>query len=967
MILVRALTSSRRLGVTLAFAALSLACFVPCADAGQFGLLLGTEGFSFATTNLDGTADLSAGSHPFAVTTSFVLSTNTNVHGTSEVSGDLKDVHVELPPGVIGDPLAVPTCSIHAFTTDGPPNAGFDLEEDSCPIDTQVGTAKVKILEAGSELELSAGVYNLPPPAGVPAELGFDLEGSPIVLAPSVRTDGDYGLSVDVRSAPQKLTVLGVSLTVWGVPADASHDGQREPCLNIGGACPVTTPPVAFFTLPTSCSGPQEVRLLVDSWEDPGSFTTDPGSLDEEGVPTLGDSRWKSASTLTHDTGGEPLGLAGCEGLPFNPAISIAPDTAKADTPTGVTARLSVPQEGLLEPTGSATADIKSTTVTLPVGFAINPGQANGLVACQTSETGVGTDGPPSCPAASKVGTTEAETPLLHHKLTGDVYVLQSNPPNVKLLADLADVPDGVFVKLIGNVHLDETTGQVTTTFAETPQLPISSFTLSFSGGAQAALATPASCGAYQTNTDFTPWTTPDESDALRSSVFNVTQGPGGSSAECASTLPFAPSMIAGATTDHAGGYTNFTLLLQRGDGQQRLSSLQFKTPRGLLGMISKVPLCGEPLAAQGACPAASQIGHTVVEAGPGANPLVIPESGQPPAPIYLTAAYKGAPYGLSIAVPVVAGPFNLGTVVVRAKIEVDPHTAQLTITTDPLPLILDGVPTDVRTIDAVIDRPGFIFNPTGCSPQSFTGTAFSTEGAAATLTTPFQVGSCSGLKFKPNFKVSTPGKTSRRDGAGLDAKIVYPTGVLGANQASSQANIASVKVDLPKQLPSRLTTLQKACTAAVFEANPAKCPVASVVGHATAVTPVLPVALHGPAYFVSHGGEAFPSLIVVLQGYGVTVDLVGTTFITKAGITSSTFKQVPDVPITSFDLTLPEGRYSALASNLPAKAKGSFCGQNLAMPTAFKGQNSAEIHESTKITVSGCPKAKKKGKAKKK
>jgi hypothetical protein len=337
----------------------------------------------------------------------------------------------------------------------------------------------------------------------------------------------------------------------------------------------------------------------------------------------------------------------------------------------------------------------------------------------------------------------------------------------------------------------------------------------------------------------------------------------------------------------------------------------------------------------------------------------VVPEPGQGAAPIYLTGGYKGAPYGLSIVVPVIAGPFNLGTVVVRASIAVDPLTAQLTITTDPLPSILDGIPTDLRTIDAVVDRPGFMFNPTSCAPREFSGTATSTQGTTVPISSHFQMGSCRSLTFKPDFKVSTAGKTSKADGASLEAQILYPTGALGANQASSQANIASVKVDLPQQLPSRLTTLQKACLAKVFEANPASCPAASVVGHATAITPVLPVPVSGPAYFVSHGGEAFPSLILVLQGYGVTVELVGTTFISKAGITSSTFKQVPDVPITSFDLNLPESKYSALAANLPAKAKGSFCGQTLKMPTAFVGQNGAEIHESTPISVAGCSKAK--------
>ena len=375
--------------------------------------------------------------------------------------------------------------------------------------------------------------------------------------------------------------------------------------------------------------------------------------------------------------------------------------------------------------------------------------------------------------------------------------------------------------------------------------------------------------------------------------------------------------------------------------------------------MISKVPLCEEPQAANGTCPASSQIGHTVVGAGPGPYPLFIPQAGAPPAPIYLTGPYKGAPFGLSIVVPIIAGPFNLGTEIVRGKIEVNPHTAQITVTTDPLPTIIKGVPADLRSIDAVIDRPEFMFNPTNCNPMSFTGTATSTEGATAPLESHFQVGSCQALKFAPNFKASTQAKTSRAGGASLTAKVVYPTGDLGANQATSQANIARVKVELPKRLPSRLTTLQKACPARIFEANPAGCPEGSIVGSASAVTPVLPVPLTGPAYFVSHGGEAFPSLIAVLQGDNVTIDLVGTTFISKKGITSSTFKEVPDVPVGTFELKLPEGPHSALAGN------GNLCKGTMEMPTEFVGQNGAVLNQNTKLSVTGCPKTHKAKKAK--
>jgi hypothetical protein len=419
--------------------------------------------------------------------------------------------------------------------------------------------------------------------------------------------------------------------------------------------------------------------------------------------------------------------------------------------------------------------------------------------------------------------------------------------------------------------------------------------------------------------------------------------------------LPFSPSLTAGSTTDQAGGFTNFSLLLQRGDGQQRISGLQFKAPAGLTGELAKVPLCTNAQAETNTCPEASKIGHTVVEAGPGPYPLVVPEPGQPPAPIYLTESYGGAPFGLAIVVPLHVGPFVLPTQRVRARIDVDPHTSALTVTTDPLPQVVAGVPTDLREIDAVIERPEFMVNPTNCDPQAFSGIAYGTPppgqggpGATAAISSRFQVGACRSLEFAPKFTVSTSGKTSKSQGASLTAKVSYPNVPQGTD-----ADIGYVKVELPKQLPSRLTTLQKACTSAQFEANPAGCPSASFIGHAVVHTPLLPVPLTGPVIFVSHGGEAFPSLTIVLQGDGVTVDLVGATFINKAGVTSTTFKTVPDDPFSTFELVLPEGPYSALTAN------GNLCTSKLTMPNEFIGQNGAVIKQSTRIGVTGCARAK--------
>jgi len=908
----------------------------------------GIESFTNGFFNQDGSPDAQAGSHPWAIKTSFSLNSRLEGNGLTP-DGDIKDLQVELPAGFVGNATIVPQCTSQQFLKEKLIHRGT---AGSCPASTQVGVAEVD-LGAGPE-GVSPGhiaIYNLVPTPGVPAEFGFDIAKLVVLLTPKVRTGGNYGLTVEVKDVGQASSFVKATTTLWGIPSAAAHNSERGPAGECEDAnveeCGTGLPEEPFLTMQSACSsGPLTTTIHADSWQEPGKFVT--------------------AQAETQNSAGEPVGVLGCNRLAFEPTLTAQPDTEQSDTPAGLTVDVKPSLGGLLDPNGVSSADIKNTRVTLPQGVVINPGQAAGLQACQPSQDALGRlangeedNGPPECPLASKVGMDEITTPLLPDKLEGDVYVLQSNPPNLQLLVSAS--ADGVNVKLVGNVHLDETTGQLTTTFTETPQLPFSDFKLAFSGGAQAALVTPPTCGLYTTNADFTPWSAPFAGDALTSAGFDITGGPGGSGAAgCTGPLGFAPSLIAGATTDQAGGFTDFSLLLARGDGQQRISTLQFKTPKGLLGMISKISLCGEAQANTGTCPAASQIGHTVVEAGPGPYPLVVPQPGQPPAPIYLTGGYKGAPYGLSIVVPLVVGPFTLQTQVVRARIEVDPHTAQLTITTDPIPSIVDGIPTDLRTINAVIDRPGFIFNPTNCNETAFTGTASSTQGASAPLAYRFQVGSCQSLKFKPSFKVSTQARTSRLNGASLDAKILYPATPPGNNQATSQANIASVKVELPKRLPSRLKTLQQACTAATFESNPADCPRASVVGHATAVTPVLPVPLTGPAYFVSHGGEAFPSLVVVLQGYGTTVDLVGTTFINKQGITSSTFKQVPDVPVTSFDLSLPEGPFSALAAVLPAKAHGSLCNEKLTMPTVFTAQNGAVLKQTTKIAVTGCTKRKK-------
>jgi hypothetical protein len=904
-------------------------------------------------SNAKGTLDTQAGSHPYEATFDFDLATIFDqAVNTSIAGGEIKTAEVELPPGFVGDPTAVPQC----------PREQFAAEE--CSLESMIGTTTVYFPNISP---VGLQVFNIAPPPGVPAEFGFTLQGLNTYLDAGVRSGSDYGITEHVSAIAEKVIAQAVTV-LWGDPGDRSHNRWRSGtpggCTQeelfvkgagtgcITGGTAVNKP---FLTLPTSCSGVLPFVFRATSYT----------------------GRKSERTFYMHDSSGDSAGLSGCQDLAFGPSFSISPDTGNADTPTGLTVDVKPPLGGLETREGLSSADIEDTAVTLPPGLVINPGQAAGLQACQPGQDGLTTEaereagqedsGPPTCPNASKVGTVKAKTPLLEgsgeKELEGNVYVMQSSPPHLKLLAAFS--ADGVNIKLVLNTELCEKAGeaidgnmcqeagQLITKVANIPEFPVTDFKLSFSGGAQAALDTPPQCGTYTATSDFTPWSSPFAGDFTPTAAFGIAAGPGGGACP-SSPMGFSPVLTAGSTTDQAGGFTDFSLLLQRGDGQQRIEKLSFKAPQGLSGVISNVPLCDDADANAGTCPVASHIGHTVVASGPGPYPLVLPQPGEPELPIYLTGPYKGAPFGLSIVTPVLAGPFNLGTIITRAKIEVDPHTAAITVTTDPLPQTVAGVPTDLRSIDAVIDRPGFMFNPTNCNPQAFSGTATSAQGATAPISSPFGVGSCRSLEFKPKFAVSTPGKTSKANGAGLSVKLSYPVAAQG-----TQSNITRVKVDLPKQLPSRLTTLQKACTSAQFEANPAGCPSASVIGHARVVTPLLPVAVEGPAYFVSHGGEAFPSLIMLLQGDGVTVELVGTTFISKAGVTSSTFKTVPDVPFSTFTLTLPQGKYSALAAN------GNLCKSKLAMPTEFLAQNGLKINRSTKIAVTGCPKTKK-AKAKK-
>jgi hypothetical protein len=891
---------------------------------------LAIHGFAANTVNSGQEPVTQAGSDPYEFITTTKLQSSSG-HWLKFLSAEfptenVKDITVHLPAGLIGNPTAVPTCPA-AELAQQPQSHVISL----CPDESQVGIAYIGLSLTGVA---ATPIYNMIPPPGAATELGFELAKTIVLLDAYVRP-GDHGIDVISRNTETTLPLLSADIAIWGDPASPKHDYLRGACMDSNGIFPLgATGRVchstlhekkAFLRLPTSCSG--------------------------EALPFSGEANsWLKRDVFVHASFDGPT-MTGCQSVPFSPTIFTQPTATAADSPTGVAVQLSVPQNG--NPEGLASSDLRKAVVRLPEGMTLNPSSADGLQACDDAHLKLGSGEPSSCPDGSKVGTVLLHTPLLESPIEGFVWLRTQNSSDpesgemFRLAIELRDDRHGIDIKVPGGVSADPVTGRLTSTFDNAPQLPFSDMTLHFKSGARAPLTTPFSCQTQTTEADLYPWARP-ETPVHTDMSFSLASGPEG--LPCQAGRPFNPSFNAGVSSVQAGGFTPFLSTFSRKDVDQSMDRVSVKLPKGLLGSLIGLPLCPEAKANAGTCDKASEIGNVTAGAGDGPTPFYV-TGGH----VYMTQSYEGAPFGLSVVVPAKAGPFDLGQVVVRAKVDVDVHTAQLAVTTDPLPRIVGGVPVNLRLVNVTVNRPNFTYNPTSCDPSEVSAAITGGQGTVANVSNRFQVTNCGALSFKPQFSVSTSGKTSRQNGASLTAKLSYPRGPQG-----TQANIAKVKVSLPKQLPSRLTTLQKACPAATFEANPAACPAASRIGAATAITPVLPVPLSGPVYFVSHGGEAFPDLVVVLQGYGVTVNLVGTTFISKAGITSTTFKQVPDVPVGSFVLKLPQGPSSALAAN------GNLCTSKLIMPTTFIAQDGTEMRQNTRITTTGCAKHKVKHKKKK-
>jgi hypothetical protein len=923
--------------------------------------------FSFVPTSLQ------AGAHADWVT-SFDFAHEAN--GTTY--NDARNVAVDVPGGFDASNTAVPTCTQEQLLVPDvvdTSNAGVP----SCPIASQIGLLSIELTaaNAGHPQELTVPLYYMEvTSSGVTAELGYMTSVFTGFLKIQVRPQ-DIGLTSTTIDIPPVAEVHNIKVTVWGVPAAGQHDamrggvcqgenGQSPTCINEFGAPQRARIPVKpFLSNPTSC-GTFEAKLAVDSWEEPFG----------ENI-----AEWPKATSQVGP-------IAGCDRVPFEPSIEVQPSTRSAESPTGLEVSLLVPQ-AWENPITLATSYLKDTKVALPLGMTANPSLAAGLGSCSPEQYASETySSPPGrgCPEESKIGSIEIETPLLNEKIDGAIYIAtpydnvpafgDPEHPGGSLLALYVVAKDrerGVLIKVAGKIEPDPVTGQLVTTFLDTPQQPFNRFTLKFRPGATAPLVSPPTCGTFATQASLTPWSAPEE-PRLLSSSFQVTQGVHEGACPTGGIPPFKPQVISGTQNNAGGTYSPFYLRILREDGEQELIKFSTILPPGLTGNLTGIPFCSDTniqaakMVSGGeeeehpSCPLSSEIGHTIVEAGVGSV------LAQNPGKIYLAGPYHGAPLSIVSITSAKVGPFDLGTVVIRFALDINPITAQVEVSgaqSDPIPHIIKGIVVHVRNIRVYMDRHDFTLNPTDCQQLGITDVIVGSGSNYANpanqnivnVDTPFEAADCASLGFKPVFKASASGKTSRTKGASLSVKLTV-SGALG-----TQSNIRSVKVALPKQLPSRLTTLQKACPDNTFNNNPAACPADSKVGTAKATTPILPVPLEGPAYFVSHGGAKFPELIIVLQGYGFTIDLHGETFISKTGITSSTFRTIPDQPVTSFELTLPQGPDSALA------APGNLCAGKLKMPTAFTAQNGTVIHQTTPITVTHCPKhkAKKASKHKKK
>ncbi|HEX7280186.1 MAG TPA: hypothetical protein VF255_11265 [Solirubrobacterales bacterium] len=884
-----------------------------------------------------------AGSHPFSMTTTINMNTTIDGKGEEVPDEDIRDLVVELPPGFVGDPDAVPTCSSEQF------NTLLEGGYNTCPDASTVGVIDVR-LEPGPFVRQFA-VFNLQPGPGDAARIGFVGFNLPVTLGIQVAEDGTYNVISSGLNIPQSAPFYGADLTLWGNPSDPVHDPERGGCLDrkLGTPpprtdCSIDIEPRAFLTLPRSCGGPQSALFRARSWQ-------------TENV-------WVEDSTEVEPT------LTGCEKLEFEAAIGAQPDTTRASSPTALDFSIGIDDPGLTDPTAEhAFSDIKATRVTLPEGVAINPSQAAVLQACsaaqfasEKADTSLGQ----GCPVSSRVGTVEVETPLLQGRiLRGNVFVATpfENPFGtlIALYMTIKEPQRGINVTLAGKVEPIETgpkAGQIVANFDNLPQLPFSDFRFHFEGGPRSALSTPTRCGTYTTEAVFVPWANPDEPFTTTSS-FQISSGINGGPCPGGGPLPFDPGFSAGTVNNKAGSFSPLVMRVTKGDGQQEITRFDSILPPGVTGKIAGVAQCSEAAIAAAkvklgkaelaapSCPAASRLGG--VTAGAGVGPELTYVEGS----IYLAGPYGGSPLSIAVVTPAVAGPFDLGTVVIRAGLDLNPITAEAEVqgsSLEPIPTFLEGIPLRLRDLRVKIDRDRFTLNATGCDLKTIRAGIFGSEGSFASPSAPYQASGCGDLAFKPNLKISLKGSTTRSGHPALRSVLTPRAG---------DANIGAATVLLPPSEQIDNAHINNPCTRVQFNAN--QCPPGSVLGTARAYTPLLDQPLEGPVYFRSNGGEReLPDIVahlkgqfeIVLVGFVDTIPVKGT----EGGRLRTRFLNVPDAPVSKFQLSLFGGKRGLLVNNR------NLCKGKLRTKLRLSGQN-GRIYNTNPLLKTSCKKGKRGGK----
>lgn len=886
------------------------------------------------TADAAGTPFTQAGGHPFAATTS--IDFNTFRH-PDPLKSDLtaveavKDVEVDLPAGFSGDLTGVEQCTLPQLS-----NSQSIAATPLCTPSSQVGTILVRF-NGGLGSPLGFGpfpVFNMVPPVDAPARFGFNVAGTVVTLDVTARTATDYGLTAHLRNISEGLATAGATVTLWGVPADPVHDFERACAGQVGPAqngphCTSSAARTALLRNPTSCPDPGlglPTTLRMDSWVHPGIFVQQTiFSHIQDGYP-FAPASW-----------GPQQGTTGCAAVPFDPRLAVTPATTASAQPSGYAFDISLPQTN--DPLVIGQSDLRKAVVTLPLGVRFNTSAAAGLDGCSPAQVALHTEADAACPPGSKLGSVTLKTPAIRDPLEGSVYLAgpHDNPFDTLIALYIVARGSGLTVKLAGRVDLDQVTGQVTATFDDNPQQPVSNVHIAFDGGPRASLANPLACGTYVTNAELTGW-----SGKVVNTDSSFTVSKDGKGAPCGAPK-FSPTFAAGTESSSAGTSSPFHVRFTRADDDQDLGGLRLNMPPGLLGRIADVPLCGAAQANAGTCSDRSKIGSVTVGAGSGPNPFYITDGR-----LYLTGPYKGAPFGLSVVVPAVAGPFNLGNVVVRQSIFVDKHTSALRIVSDPLPTLLQGITLGVRDVRVAIDKPRFFLNPTNCIEKRIAGQIDSASGQSAAVSDRFEAADCRGLSFTPRMALSVGGRgnTARGRTTPFSTTLTMPKG---------DANLRSVRVTLPTTLNARLTVINDACTRAEFERG--NCAHART-GIATAVTPLLRDPLHGNVYFVKNG-HPLPDLFVALRGQ-VDFDLIGRITIPGSKRLRTTFDAVPDVPVRSFKLQLfgdPRNGSIGAATNLcSAKGRGS------KVELDYVGQSGKVSEVDQALRVNGCGQAHKAG-----